>query len=108
MAKDHTLPNKKKASSNINKTDIKRRPSFIEKFRRSSSSALEEVAKNIGEADIGIDGIVGLGVKGVIDAQKDLVDAVGDRTEFKLTGWIVRFADMKEEYKFQEHWRRKS
>ena len=60
------------------------------------------------KADIGVDGVVGLGIKGVIDVHKDLVDAIGDRTEFKLTGWIIRFADMKEEYKFQEHWRRKS
>ena len=108
MAKDDTLPNKKKPSSNINKTNLKRKPSVVDKLRRSASGTIEQVANNIGEADIGVDGVVGLGIKGVIDVHKDLVDAIGDRTEFKLTGWILRFADMKEEYKFQEHWRRKS
>ena len=85
-----------------------RKPSFVDKLRRSTSSTLESAANNIGDANIGLDGVLGLGLKGVIQNRKDLVEAIANRTEFKLTGCVMRFADMKEEYKFQEHWRRKS
>ena len=57
---------------------------------------------------MGVDGILGLELKDMRQAHKELEEAIGNREEFKLKGCIMKFSDIKQEYRFQEHWRRKS
>ena len=85
-----------------------RKSDTMKKVRRSSAAALEHITANIGDADVGIDGFLGMEIKGMMEAQKELKEAIGDREEFKLKGCVMRFADIKEEHTFHEHWRRKS
>ena len=84
------------------------KPNLMKKVRRSSAAALEHITANIGDADVGVDGFLGMEIKGMMEAHEELKEAIGDREELKLTGCVMRFADMKEEHTFHEHWRRKS
>ena len=92
----------------VNVTAKPKRKKFVEKLRRSSSETLYHVATNVGNTDIGIDGVLGLELVQVVAKQKELKKAIENRQEFKIQGWVWHFADMEEEHKFQLFWRRKS
>eukprot|EP00942_MAST-04A_sp_MAST-4A-sp1_P005344 g5344.t1 len=88
--------------------EVSRRSSVRNLVRRGSKAAFENITANIGDADVGVDGFLGMELKGMMEAQKDLKEAIGDREDFKLKGCVMRFADIKQEHTFHEHWRRKS
>jgi hypothetical protein len=68
-------PTRKKSS--VATANVKRKPSFVEKVRRSTT--LENISNNIGSTDIGVDGILGYGLKGFVDAHKDVDKAIANR-----------------------------